>query len=60
MKLIEKKIVIDPNTYQPLMQLTIQVPLEIMADGIALMGETEVKQVLGTELLNHLKDQKNV
>ena len=60
MKLIEKKIVIDPNTYQPLMQLTIQVPLEIMADGITLMGETEVKQVLGTELLNHLKDQKNV
>ena len=52
MKLIEKKIVIDPNTYQPLMQLTIQVPLEIMADGITLMGETEVKQVLGTELLN--------
>ena len=60
MRLIEKKIVVDPNTYQPLMQLTIQVPLEIMADGIALMGETEVKQVLGTELLNHLKDQKNV
>jgi ribosomal protein L3 len=30
----------------------LQVPLEIMADGIALMGETEVKQVLGTELLN--------
>ena len=60
MKLLEKKIVVDPSTYQPLMQLTIQVPLEIMADGIALMGETEVKQVLGTELLNHLKDQKNV
>ena len=56
MRLIEKKIVVDPNTYQPLMQITIQVPLEIMADGIALMGETEVKQVLGTELFNHLKD----
>lgn len=60
MRLIEKKIITDPNSFQPLMQLTIQLPLEIMTDGIALMGETEVKQILGTELLMLMKDRGNV
>jgi len=58
MKLIEKKISMDEMTFSPVMRLTIELPLEIMQDGVALMGVDEVKKVLGTDLYELLKEEK--
>lgn len=54
MKLIEKTVKMDEMSFAPVMRLTIELPLEIMQDGVALMGVDEVKKVLGTELYNLL------
>ena len=55
MNLISKEVKMDPNTYEPVVRLTVDLPLEIMRDGVALMGEDEVKMVLGTEMYDILK-----
>ena len=55
MELISKEVKMDPNTFAPVVRVTIELPLEIMQDGIALMGEDEVKMILGTELYGILK-----
>lgn len=55
MELIAKEIKMDPNTFAPVVKVTIELPLEIMRDGVALMGEDEVKTILGTELYGILK-----
>ena len=39
MELIAKEIKMDPNTFAPVVRVTIELPLEIMQDGIALMGD---------------------
>jgi hypothetical protein len=57
MELIVKEVKMDQNTFAPVMRVTIELPLEIMRDGVALMGENEVKMILGTELYNILKDK---
>ena len=55
MELIAKEIKMDPNTFAPIVRVTIELPLEIMRDGVALMGEDEVKAILATELYGILK-----
>ena len=55
MELISKEVKMDPNTFAPVMRVTVELPLEIMRDGVALMGEDEVKMILGTELYGILK-----
>lgn len=55
MNLISKEVKMDPNTYEPIVRLIVDLPLEIMRDGVALMGEHEVKMILGTELYEILK-----
>ena len=55
MRLIEKSVKMDENSFAPMMRLTIELPLEIMQDGVALMGVEEVKKVLGTELFDLMK-----
>ena len=55
MRLIEKSVKMDENSFAPMMRLTIELPLEIMRDGVALMGVEEVKKVLGTELFDLMK-----
>lgn len=56
MKLIYSKISTDAQSFSPLIRLTIELPLEIVRDGVALMGVDEVKMVLGTELYDLLKE----
>lgn len=58
MRLIEKTIITDEQTFSPMMRLTIELPLEIMQDGVALMGVDEVKNVLGTDLYDLMKGSK--
>lgn len=55
MRLIEKSVKMDETSFAPIMRLTIELPLEIMRDGVALMGVEEVKKVLGTELFDLMK-----
>ena len=55
MELISKELKADPNTFAPVMRVTIELPLEAIPDGVALMGEDEVKMMLGTELYRVLK-----
>ncbi len=55
MRLIKKEVKMDPDTFAPTMQVTVEFPLELMIDGIALMGAEEVKKVLGIELYDLLK-----
>ena len=55
MELIAKEVKMDPNTFAPVMRVTVELPLEIMRDGVAMMGEDEVKMVLGAELYGILK-----
>ena len=55
MRLIEKSVKMDETSFAPIMRLTIELPLEIMQDGVALMGVEEVKKVLGTELFDLMK-----
>lgn len=55
MRLIEKSVKMDEMSFAPMMRLTIELPLEIMRDGVALMGVEEVKKVLGTELFDLMK-----
>ena len=58
MKLIEKTVKMDEMSFAPVMRLTIELPLEIMQDGVALMGVDEVKKVLGTDLYDLMKGSK--
>lgn len=58
MNLISKEVKMDPNTYEPIVRLIVDLPLEIMRDGVALMGEDEVKMILGTELYEVLKNER--
>ena len=55
MNLINKTITMDQTTFAPIVRLTIEFPIEIIQDGVALMGENEVKMILGTELFNLMK-----
>ena len=55
MNLISKQVKMNPSTYEPVLRVTIEMPLEIMRDGVALTGEDEVKMILGTELYRLLK-----
>ena len=57
MKLISKEVKMDPMTFAPTMQVTIELPLEIMQDGVALMGPEEVKKILGLEVYDLLKSE---
>lgn len=57
MKLISKEVKMDPMTFAPTMQVTIELPLEIMQDGVTLMGPEEVKKILGLELYDLLKSE---
>ena len=54
MKLIKKEVKMD-ESFSPVMHLTIELPLEIMQVGGALMGPEEVKKILGIELYDLLK-----
>ena len=54
MQLINKEVRMDENTFSPVIRLTVELPLEIMQDGVALMGPEEVKKILGLELYNLL------
>ena len=58
MKLIEKSVKMDETSFAPMMRLTIELPLEIMRDGVALMDVEEVKKVLGTELFDLMRGEK--
>jgi hypothetical protein len=60
MKLIYSKISTDAQSFSPLIRLTIELPLEIVRDGVALMGVDEVKMVLGTELYDLLKETMRI
>ena len=55
MKLIKKEVKMDEISFSPVLRLTIELPLEIMQDGVALMGPEEVKKILGIELYDLLK-----
>lgn len=57
MRLISKDMRIDPETFNIVTRLVIEVPNCLMYDGIALMGEDEVKQILGIELFDLLKEK---
>lgn len=52
MKLIEKKIIADPDTFQPTMRVTIDISLEAYADGNFQMSEDEFALVVGKELVS--------
>lgn len=58
MNLISKEVKMDLSTFAPVVRVTIDLPLEIMRDGVALMGEDEVKMILGTELYEVLKNER--
>lgn len=55
MELISKKLKIDPRTFAPVMRITVDLPLEVLPDGVALMGEDELKVILGTKFYELLK-----
>ena len=55
MQLVSKELRMDNVTYAPTMRVTIDMPLEVVQDAASMMGEDEVKMILGTELYRVLK-----
>lgn len=59
MKLISKKVTTDFETFQPMLELTLQIPLELMQDCRAKsMSETEFHEMLGENFAKLLKERE--
>ena len=51
MKLIEKKIMVDADTFQPIMRVTLDIPIEVAMDISVKDGRECAANFLGEELL---------
>lgn len=47
----KKRIVVDENTFLPMMEVTVLIPLEPIIDKGSKMGEKEVKNLIGEAFL---------
>lgn len=52
MKLISKKMVNDFETFQPMIDLHVQIPIEAITDYGALLTEKDLIYILGKELFD--------
>jgi hypothetical protein len=57
-RLISKKIEMDDN-FSPVLRFTIELPFDPIQDAYALLGENEVIKMLGTNLYELLKNERN-
>lgn len=54
-KLIEKKMSVDPETFQPMMYVTLALPVEPMVDTHALGGEATLYMKVGQAFIEAVK-----
>lgn len=54
MKLISKEVKTDPNTFAPILQVTVEIPIEPVQDGGAIKDVDEVKKILGSKFYDIL------
>jgi hypothetical protein len=52
-----KTMIIDPETFQPLVSVTIHLPIEALQDSVHI-SENDLALAIGTDILNALKPSK--
>lgn len=57
MKLINSKFLINENTFEPELELTIGLSLSVLHEMSILMSASEIEVVLGKSLLNLIKNR---
>jgi hypothetical protein len=55
MNLVEKRKIMNNKTFQPMIRLTVDIPVELMQDHNAKLNEEEIAQIVGQQLLDILK-----
>ena len=55
-KLINKEVRFDTDTFAPIVRLTVDIALEKTIDSAALMDENEIKLIIGSALFEGLKN----
>lgn len=60
MDIISSKVSMHPETFAPIVELVVQIPLEALVDGKALLGEDELASVIGTEFISAWKRHKGI
>lgn len=56
MQIISRTVFQDADTFAPVMQLVINLPIEPMMDGLAATGPEEFATIVGKELLKQLQE----
>jgi hypothetical protein len=52
MKILNAVKSMNPDTFEPVVEITMQLPLEAVVDARALMGKMEQAKMIGIEFLN--------
>ena len=55
MRLINKEVKVNTDSFQPEMVVTVAIPIEIMQDSLAFNGEEQLAKEVGQAFLNALK-----
>lgn len=58
MKLISYSQGMNEESFEPYLELTVRLPLNAMSDTRAIVGEDEMVQILGTEMVTILEQVK--
>lgn len=57
MKVSNTSVIIDSDTFEPLLHVELSIPLMVMQDGQVLMTDDEFALIIGKELLLQLRDR---
>lgn len=58
MKLISRRIKMNPDTFAPEMEIVLTMPMELAMDVLVTMTEEEFKNKLGQELFEMLRSKE--
>ncbi len=58
MKLISRKIKMNPDTFEPEMEIVLTMPMELAMDTLVHMTEEEFENKLGKELFGMLRSKE--
>lgn len=60
MNIVSSKIEVNTKTFEPLMVVTVEIPIELVTETGALLGELETAQLIGTEFISAWKRHKQL
>lgn len=59
-KLVERKVKVDTDTFQPICRITIDVPLEGLVDLRVEKGKEQLYRIIGEELIEAIQNENSL